>query len=158
MLRKLGLLAFLLLLLTGCGAGDDDGLRLGDHIVGTWLRGWGEGDVVVEGYVADDDDEDAPQWGPDNIAIDRFVFNGDGAYNGMVRSGSFTAWDTEGEIIYEGNYKCDNGTLKLEYLNGGSRQSIVCQIVSFTEDIMKVRYQNEDPNVSVTLTLRKSSE
>ena len=36
-----------LFFLIGCGSGDDDGRRLGEQIVGTWQRGWGEGDVVI---------------------------------------------------------------------------------------------------------------
>ena len=36
-----------LILFTACGGGDDDGRRLGDMIVGTWQRGWGEGDEFV---------------------------------------------------------------------------------------------------------------
>lgn len=38
-----------LVFLTACGGGDDDGRRLGEMIVGTWQRGWGEGDVVIDG-------------------------------------------------------------------------------------------------------------
>jgi hypothetical protein len=36
-----------LILTCSCGVGDDDGQRLGEYIVGTWLRGWGEGDVIM---------------------------------------------------------------------------------------------------------------
>ena len=79
-----------LVFLTACGGGDDDGRRLGEMIVGTWQRGWGEGDVVIDG------DTDL---GPDNFTYDQFVFRGDGNYNGMVRKGTFTAYDTEGMVI-----------------------------------------------------------
>ena len=41
---------FLLLpLFVCCGSGDDDGSRLGEQIVGTWYRGWEEGDVEIIG-------------------------------------------------------------------------------------------------------------
>lgn len=89
-----------------CGGGDDDGRRLGDSIVGTWQRGWGPGDVVIDG---DTDLE------PESFVYDQFVFRSDGAYNGMVRKGTFSSYDTEGEIIYEGDYQCDNNNLKLQY-------------------------------------------
>ena len=61
-----------LLFVFACGGGDDDGRRLGEVIVGTWQRGWGEGDVVIEG------DTDLR---PENFAYDQFVFNDDGSYN-----------------------------------------------------------------------------
>ena len=36
-------------LMTSCDGGDDDGRRLAEHIVGTWQRGWNEGDIIIEG-------------------------------------------------------------------------------------------------------------
>ena len=133
--------------LSSCGVGDDDGQRLGEYIVGTWLRGWGEGDVIIEG---DTDLE------PENFSYDSFIFMPDGKYNGMMRSGSFSAYDEFGDIIYEGTYRCDNNNLKLEYTNdSGGKQTILAQVLSFTEDTMTLRYENEEYNVSVTLILRK---
>ena len=38
-----------LLCLFSCSGGDDDGRRLGEVIVGTWQRGWNEGDIIIEG-------------------------------------------------------------------------------------------------------------
>jgi hypothetical protein len=37
------------LLAVSCSGGDDDGRRLGEEIVGTWQRGWNEGDIIIEG-------------------------------------------------------------------------------------------------------------
>ena len=94
-----------LILLPACGSGDDDGRRLGELIVGTWQRGWGEGDVVFEGET---------ELTPENFTYDKFEFHDDGSYNGMVRKGTFIAYDTRGQIIFEGRYQCDNHNLKLE--------------------------------------------
>ena len=99
-----------LLLLASCGGGDDDGRRLGEVIVGTWQRGWGEGDVVIEGNT---------DLRPENFAYDQFVFNDDGSYNGMVRNGTFIAYDTHGSVIFEGKYQCDNHNMKLEQMAKG---------------------------------------
>ena len=95
-----------LFFLIGCGSGDDDGRRLGEQIVGTWQRGWGEGDVVIEGET---------DLGPQNFTYDRFVFHDDGTYNGMVRKGTFLSTDKDGDIILEGNYQCDNYNLRLDF-------------------------------------------
>jgi hypothetical protein len=141
------LLCFSLLAATACGGGDDDGRRLGEMIVGTWQRGWGEGDVVIEG---DTDLE------PDNFTYDQFVFRGDGNYNGMVRKGTFTAYDTEGEVIYEGDYQCDNNNLKLTYLDdSGAKRSLLAQVVSFTENSIVIRYDYEQKGINVTFIIRK---
>ena len=138
------------LLTTSCGTGDDDGRRLGELIVGTWLRGWGEGDVIIEG------DTDLK---PESFSYDRFVFMPDGKFNGMVRDGSFSSYDEFGDIIYEGTYRCDNNNLKLEFTNGeGRRQTILAQVLSFTEDTMTLRYENEEYNITVTLIIRKAAE
>ena len=135
-----------LVLLTACG-GDDDGRRLGEMIVGTWQRGWGEDDVVIEG---DTDLE------PDNFTYDQFVFRGDGNFNGMVRKGTFTAYDTEGEVIYEGDYQCDNNNLKLTYLDdSGAKRSLLAQVVSFTENSIVIRYDYEQKGINVTFIIRK---
>jgi hypothetical protein len=131
-----------------CGGGDDDGRRLGDYIVGDWQRGWDEGDVIIEG---DTDLE------PDNFAYDRFVFMSDGKYNGMVRDGSFSAYDEYGEIIYEGQYRCDNNNLKLQFTDeGGRKQTILAQVLMFSEDMLKIKYVNEEYDVTVIVILRKN--
>lgn len=135
-----------LLFLFACGGGDDDGRRLGEIIVGTWQRGWSEGDVVIEG------DTDLK---PENFAYDRFEFHDDGSYNGMVRKGSFIAYDKEGYIIYEGNYQCDNHNLKLEPTTGEG--ALLAQVMSFTDNTLMLRYENEQYNVTVTFIVRKLS-
>ena len=135
-----------LLFLFACGGGDDDGRRLGEIIVGTWQRGWNEGDVVIEG------DTDLK---PENFAYDRFEFHDDGSYNGMVRKGSFIAYAKEGYIIYEGNYQCDNHNLKLEPTTGEG--ALLAQVMSFTDNTLMLRYENEQYNVTVTFIVRKLS-
>jgi hypothetical protein len=138
----------LLFTLSSCGGGDDDGRRLGELIVGNWQRGWGEGDVVIEGDT---------QWHPEDFSYDIFVFHGDGDYNGMVRNGSFSAYDYFGEILYEGTYRCDNHNLKLEFMDeSGRKQTILAQVQMFTEDTLIIKYENGDYGISVTLTLRKA--
>ena len=127
-----------------CGGGDDDGRRLGEIIVGTWQRGWGEGDVIIEGNT---------ELSPENFAYDRFEFNADGSYNGMVRKGTFVAYDTYGNIIYEGTYQCDNHNMKLEPSNGEGK--MLAQVVSFTDNTIILRYENEDYNITVTFIVRK---
>lgn len=139
---------FFSLFTTSCGGGDDDGRRLGELIVGTWQRGWGEGDVIIEG----DTDLD-----PESFSYDLFVFMPDGNYNGMVRDGSFISYDEFGDVIYEGHYRCDNNNLKLEFFDEERRkQTILAQVLSFTDDTMKIKYENEEYNVTVTLILRKN--
>lgn len=150
-LRELRAVALMLLfswpLLVACGSGDDDGRRLGDILVGTWQRGWDEGDVVIEGMT---------DLAPENIAYDRFVFRGDGSYNGMVRQGSFTATDREGVPLLEGTYRCDNRNLRLEFTDGGGhRQAILAQVLSYTGDTVMLSYQHGDGSVTVRLVLRK---
>ena len=141
-------MAVLFMSFSACGVGDDDGRRLGDIIVGTWMRGWGVGDVIIEG------DTDLQ---PENFSYDRFVFMGDGNYNGMVRQGSFSSFDEYGDIIYEGQYRCDNNNLKLEFTNEENRrQTILAQVLSFTDDTIILQYENEDYDVTITMTIRKS--
>ena len=136
-----------LFFIVGCGSGDDDGRRLGEIIVGIWQRGWGEGDVVIEGDT---------ELGPENFLYDRFVFNDDGSYNGMLRKGSFVAIDVDGDIISEGTYQCDNHNLKLESVDGqGRRQTILALVESFTDDTIQLQYVSDDYNVTVTLIIRK---
>ncbi len=136
-----------LVFFTACGGGDDDGRRLGELIVGTWQRGWGEGDVVIDG------DTDL---GPDNFTYDQFVFRGDGNYNGMVRKGTFTTYDTEGMVIFEGDYQCDNNNLKLTYVDDdGAKRSLLAQVVSFTDSSVLIRYDYEQKGITVTFIIRK---
>lgn len=138
-----------LLFFLGCTGGDDDGRRLGEMIVGTWQRGWGEGDVVIDGDT---------ELQPENFTYDKFVFNNDGTYNGMVRKGTFVTIDKEGELIFEGDYQCDNSSLRLEFLDeGGRKQKILAQIVSFTEHEILLRYDSDEWGVTVSLKIRKSS-
>ena len=127
-----------------CGGGDDDGRRLGEIIVGTWQRGWGEGDVIIEGNT---------ELSPENFAYDRFEFNADGSYNGMVRKGTFVAYDTYGNIIYEGTYQCDNHNMKLEPSTGEGK--MLAHVVSFTDNTLILRYENEDYNITLTFIVRK---
>lgn len=138
-----------LLFFSGCTGGDDDGRRLGEMIVGTWQRGWGEGDVVIDGDT---------ELQPENFTYDKFIFNNDGTYNGMVRKGTFVTIDKEGEVIFEGDYQCDNSNLRLEFLDeGGRKQKILAQIVSFTEHEILLRYDSDEWGVTVSLKIRKSS-
>ena len=138
-----------LLFFSGCTGGDDDGRRLGEMIVGTWQRGWGEGDVVIDGDT---------ELQPENFTYDKFIFNNDGTYNGMVRKGTFVTIDKEGGLIFEGDYQCDNSNLRLEFLDeGGRKQKILAQIVSFTEYEILLRYDSDEWGVTVSLKIRKSS-
>lgn len=153
-MKKLLLLLLPLLFLTGCGGGDDDGRRLGNLIVGTWQRGWEDGDVVIEGET---------EWRPEDFAFDLFVFRDDGNYNGMVRSGSFSSYDFSGYILYEGTYRCDNHNLKLEFTdNQGRQDTILAQILSFTETDLVVKVKRDGTlngsavSVTVTMKLRKA--
>ena len=152
LLLPLVLVSFLLIpsafLLSSCGGGDDDGRRMGELIVGTWQRGWDEGDVTIEGDT---------QWNPNDFSYDLFVFSGDGTYNGMVRSGSFVSYDYFGDVIYAGSYRCDNNNLKLEFKDEeGRKQTILAQILQFTEEMMQIRYENEDYGITLTMILRKT--
>ena len=139
-----------LLCLFICSGGDDDGRRLGEEIVGTWQRGWGEGDIIIEGD---------PDTKPDNLTYDLFYFYGDGDYNGMVRKGSFLSVDTEGEMIFEGTFQCDNNNLKLDCVNSeGESRKILAQVLWFTDKEMQIRYVNDEYDVTVTVIIRKQSD
>jgi len=143
------LILWLPLMLMACGTGDDDGRRLGELVVGTWQRSWDDGDIIIEG---DTDLE------PENFTYDQFVFRGDGTYNGMVRKGTFTAYNTKGEVIYEGDYQCDNHNLKLQFLDeGGAKRSILAQVLSFTENTVRIRYDHDQNGITVTFIIRKLS-
>ena len=134
------LLSFLFL---SCGGGDDDGQRLGEVIVGTWQRGWDKGDIVIDGDT---------ELKPEDFAYDQFVFRDDGTYNGMVRKGTFVAYDTKGYIIFEGDYQCDNHNMRLEPKGEGK---MLAQVVFFTDNTLQLRYENEEYHVTVTFIVRK---
>lgn len=134
------LLSFLFL---SCGGGDDDGQRLGEVIVGTWQRGWDKGDIVIDGDT---------ELKPEDFAYDQFVFRDDGTYNGMVRKGTFVAYDTKGYIIFEGDYQCDNHNMRLEPKGEGK---MLAQVVFFTDNTLQLRYENEESNITLTFIVRK---
>lgn len=137
----------LLLLLIGCTGGDDDGRRIGDTIVGTWHRGTNPDDVVIEGDAELD---------PDALPIQKLIFLGDGSYNGMVRKGSFQALSKDGEITSEGTYQCDNSNLRLEYIDENSeKQKLLMQVVSFTEEVVRLRYVMGTFGVTITVNIYK---
>ena len=149
MIYRAALLAALIFM-TACGTGDDDGRRLGDMIVGTWQRGWGEGDVTIEGDT---------HLKPENFTYDKFVFRGDGTYNGMIRKGTFSSYDTYGELIYEGDYQCDNNNLKLQYLDDdGSKRTILAQVVDFNDTTIRIRYEEEQNSITISIIIRKVSD
>ena len=136
--------SLLLLLLLSCSGGDDDGRRLGEVIIGTWQLGTNEGDMLVEGDLNME------------MAFDKFVFRDDGSYNGMVRKGSFFSADESGDIIAEGRYQCDNHNLRLEGGNG-YQLAITAQVLSFTDDTMRLQFVGNDGRLTVTLVLRKQT-
>ena len=134
--------------LISCGSGDDDGSRLAEQIVGTWYRGWEEGDVEIIGDV---------DVAPEDFLYYYFTFSGDGSYNGMVRDGSFCAYDIYDHTIYTGTYKCDNDNLRLEYSQGSQKQKIQAQVLSFDETTIKLEYKNTDMKVPFTVRLKLST-
>ena len=137
----------LLLLLIGCTGGDDDGRRIGDTIVGTWHRGTNPDDVVIEGDAELD---------PDALPIQKLIFLGDGSYNGMVRKGSFQALSKDGQITSEGTYQCDNSNLRLEDIDEyDEKQKLLMQVVSFTEDVVRLRYVMGTFGVTITVNIYK---
>ena len=139
----------LLPLLVGCGSGDDDGSRLAEQIVGTWYRGWEEGDVEIIGDVS---------VSPEDFIYHYFKFDDNGTYNGMVRDGSFCAFDIYGDTIYAGSYKCDNDNLRLEYTSEGNRkQKIQARVLSFDDMAFKLEYKNTDTDVPFTVRIKLSS-
>jgi hypothetical protein len=136
------------LLLLSCGSGDDDGSRLGEQIVGTWYRGWEEGDVEIIGDV---------DVAPEDFVYHYFKFEDDGTFNGMVRDGSFCAYDTYGDTIYAGTYKCDNDNLRLEYTDGNRKQKIQALVLSFDDMTIKLEYKNTDLEVPFTVRIKLSA-
>ena len=131
-----------LIVCLSCGTGDDDGSRLGELIAGTWQRT----DLVIEG----DTDLD-----PEDLTYDKFIFNGDGTYNGMVRQGSFTTLSRYGNVIIEGTYKCDNDNLRLEFDDEGTTRKILAQVLSYTETTLRLQYKLEDYDITVRLLLHR---
>ena len=92
-------------------------------------------------------------------SYDKFIFNGDGTYNGMIRTGTFTVLGKLGETIFTGDYKCDNSNLKMDFTNeDGQRGTILALVRSFTETTLIISYEAEELGVSgirVQMTLRK---
>lgn len=131
-----------LIVCLSCGTGDDDGSRLGELIAGTWQRT----DLAIEG----DTDLD-----PEDLTYDKFIFNGDGTYNGMVRQGSFTTLSRYGNVIIEGTYKCDNDNLRLEFDDEGTTRKILAQVLSYTETTLRLQYKLEDYDITVRLLLHR---
>ena len=77
----------------------------------------------------------------------------------MVRNGSFAAYDIFGDIIYEGNYRCDNNNLKLEFKDEeGIKRTILAQVLMFSEEFLQIKYENESPAITVTLILKKTNQ
>ena len=155
-MKKLLYLVFLLPLMLSCGVGDDDGERLGDYIVGTWLRGWEEGDVVIEGSPLDEDGY--PIWTPERFTDSKYCFNDDGGYNGMVRTGSFYSLNIDGDTIYTGNYRCDNSNLQLNFMMQGRQRQILAQVASFSETMMTIRYHYVESQLDITVIMRLRKE
>ena len=89
---------------------------------------------------------------PEDFAYDQFVFRDDGTYNGMIRKGTFVAYDTKGYIIFEGDYQCDNHNMRLEPKGEGK---MLAQVVFFTDNTLQLRYENEEYHVTVTFIVRK---
>ena len=72
----------------------------------------------------------------------------------MKREGTFLTIDDRGELIFEGDYLCDNDNLKLVFMgDDGKKQTILAQVLAFTDDTIKLTWQNE--SVIVTLIIRK---
>ena len=125
-----------------CGTGDDDGSRLSEVIVGTWQRT----ELTFEGDTELD---------PEDFTYDLFIYNGDGSYNGMVRQGTFSLISKYGSLIYEGEYKCDNDNIRLEFDDDGTQRKILAQVIMFTETTLQLKYVVEEYDVTIHLTLTK---
>ena len=77
----------------------------------------------------------------------------------MVRKGTFSSYDTQGRVIYEGDYLCDNNNLKLQYLDESDvKRTILAQVVDFDESSIWIRYEEEQHNIAVTFIIRKLSD
>lgn len=82
-----------------------------------------------------------------------FIFNGDGSYNGMVRQGTCSSISRYGTVIFEGEYKCDNANLRIEFDEDGTKRKILAQVVSFTDTTLLLQYKDDDYNITVRLLL-----
>ena len=133
------------LFVVSCGTGDDDGSRLGDRIVGTWQRA----NLEIEGDT---------EFEPEDFTYDLFVFNADGSYNGMVRQGTCTSISRYGSVIFEGDYKCDNSNLRIEYDDEGTLRKILAQVVAFTDNTLQLQYKQDEYDVTVRLWLNRVSD
>ncbi len=70
----------------------------------------------------------------------------------MVRKGTFVAYDTNGNVIIDGSYQCDNHNMRLEP-NGEAK--MLAQVVFFTDTTLQLKYTFEEYNISVTFIIRK---
>ena len=76
----------------------------------------------------------------------------------MIREGSFACYDEYGIVIYEGQYRCDNNNLKLTFTDeGGRKQTILAQVLQFSENTLKIKYEEEDSGITVTMVIRKTT-
>lgn len=115
--------------------------------MGTWQRGTNPDDVVIDGDAELD---------PDELPIQELVFLGDGTYNGMVRKGSFQAFSQDGRMTSKGTYQCDNSNLRLEYLDEyDEKQKLLMQVISFTEQVVQLRYVMDAIGVTITVNIYK---
>ena len=74
----------------------------------------------------------------------------------MVRKGSFQAFSQDGRMTSEGTYQCDNSNLRLEYIDEyDEKQKLLMQVVSFTEDVVRLRYVMGTFGVSITVNIYK---
>ena len=62
-----------------------------------------------------------------------------------------------GDIILEGRYQCDNHNLKLEG-GDGYQLALTAQVLSFTDDTMRLQFVGDDGRLTVTLVLRKTTD
>ena len=74
----------------------------------------------------------------------------------MVRKGTFSSWDIFGNPISKGSYQCDNNNMKLEFRDSeGVDRKILAQVVTFTEDTIWLKYEDETYHITVTFVIRK---
>jgi hypothetical protein len=75
----------------------------------------------------------------------------------MVSDGWFCAYDSYGDTIYAGTYKCDNDNLRLEYTDGNRKQKIQALVLSFDDMTIKLEYENTDLEVPFTVRIKLSA-